>query len=178
MTAWIQAAAAVAQVVLAFVLWRATTKYVDLTAKLLSNNQAQLKQIQEGTFAVKRARLLRTRQLVNRLRTVLMDLPERLEGSGVDRKMRTTALWTDEPKELAKLVADSLPSVQSEASDVTNNIDWLSDRVGEVRRTTPEQGFRYERIDSVEWQNRRDRVLKALSSIDGVAAVAAQETDE
>lgn len=165
---WIQAGAAVAQAILAFVLWRATSKYVELTADLVATNQQQLNEVRNSRVHARHGQLVRLRQLAEQVRTLLAAFPDRLEGSGVDRSMRNLPLWDTEPRELVQLAANLLP-VAPYAHEVATNIDWIADRVRDVRKTTVEQGFRYERIDRLEWQTRRDRVLKALAGIENVA---------
>jgi hypothetical protein len=176
----VQAAAAIAQVILAFVLWRATTKYVkltaryvDLTAKLVEGNAEQLRQVRARDILARRADLVRIRQLVDSVGTSLRALPPEMKGSGVDSKMRTAPLWSREDvDELARLTANALPAAQHHARALVPNLDWLADRVGEVRSTTRESGFRYERLDADRWQVTMASLTAALDGIDAEANLA------
>jgi hypothetical protein len=139
----VQALTALAQVALAFALWRATTRYVGITNDQLTELRAQQARLSQRESGAARA-------AISRIKSVLRDLPQSLPEGYAKMDLDPAPRWSESDLELALGVSDRLAPV-AEGLRLREHLDGLS-RIRTRYTAAPDSVPMTSRIDQVEWQ--------------------------
>ena len=154
----VQALAAVAQVGLAFVLWRATTRYVGITSEQLSELREQQSRLSQREASAARA-------AISRIKTVLRDLPQSLPEGYAKMDLDPAPRWSEHDVELAIGTSDRLAPVP-EGIRLREHLDAL-ERIRSRYASTPEPVPTTSGVDRLEWQERIQQAKTVLLAMDG-----------
>jgi hypothetical protein len=161
--AWIQSLAAIAQVILAFVLWRTTLKYVRLTHDLSKAADKQLAFLRETDVYARRADLVDLAALCGRLKESLDELPIEGNEKGWGARLKTAPLWSsDDVRRLSALAAKTGIEFADAAAAVGNDLIWIRDQLLPVREENPGVGFH---IGNFRWDEYRPRLVSAREGL-------------
>lgn len=142
----IQALASLVTVLATVALVLVTWRYVRLTAALATAARQQVT-VAEGAVLARQRELL---ALVKRLRTALGSLPAEI---GDAEKIRHSTLWDSQDlANLERLSAELDRESGEHAALASNSMNWLADRVAEVRATPRLQGVNWGSFPWPQWE--------------------------
>lgn len=164
--AWIQAFAAIAQVVLAFVLWRATSRYVGLTQQLSFAADRQLDILRLAQAHTRRSDLVELSALCQRLVASMRELPETGQTPNWGTALITAPLWSvEDTNTLAKLAAKAGQEYAHRVALVVNDLEWLRVQLQVVRAEDPRLGYALSNFPWEPYVVRRTRAVKELENM-------------
>lgn len=176
---WVQAAASI-------ILACITGYYVKLTKHIAASASAQADLMEkQREFMERQVRLDRERRFwavlvrITRLNSALTALPAEPQN-GHDRLIRNCPIWSsNELESFADHAAQLGDAIALIASDVANNLNWLGQKVADVRATHVNTGFVYTNFPWQEWLTHWSDAQDGLARIDAAvrdALVAADVT--
>lgn len=168
--AWIQAFAAIAQVVLAFVLWRATSRYVNLTQDLSVAAERQLTLLRQTQDHSRRSDLIELSALCGRIMSSIEELPQTTQTYSWGTALRNAPIWNDSDMgTLANLAAKAGPTYAHRLATVINDLEWIRTQLLIVRAEDPSLGYA---LSSFPWGPYSDRHARAASELAKVKALS------
>lgn len=178
--AWIQAIAALAQVGLAFVLWLATSRYVDLTRDLSVAAERQLVLLRHAQEHARRSDLVELAALCGRIRASMDELPQSTETHSWGTALRNAPLWSiSDMGKLASLAAKAGPIYAHRLALVANDLEWIRAQLQIVRAENPSLGYAMSSFPWEAYSARKARALVELREVqDLVTNDAAAGADE
>lgn len=163
---WIQAIAAVVQAAVAIVLYRVTKQYVDLTRTLAETSSEQLRLATEERNAAARLALEEMRTRAHYLGNLVSSLPRSQDRGGHERLLREFPIWSpDEVRALVDMGLRAGGQYSVAATEVSENLSWMSAIVMQVKNTDPQLGYQWGHFNWPEWDRRWNRAVSALSTL-------------
>jgi hypothetical protein len=163
----LQAVAAVAAALFAWLLYRVTREYVFLTRTMARAAEAQVAHLQTALQGQRRDSLIELLELVRTLRERVNALPDSINSGSLDKAFRSSPLWTDDHLRSLRQLSLSLgPSGASAATSVESAMSRLLEQVVRIRSTSVSHGFRYDQMDWSAWSRARGSALDALGTLE------------
>src|SRR5262245_33110831 len=161
--ALIQASGAILQATVTVVLVVsvvANARHIKQLAEITAA-QTHDAQARERRDAVRRT--ARTEQLALQIRSMVEAFPELIRDGASERVWREAPVWTpDESREVARTAGEIDPANADDWRLVVQDLAWLLERIDAVRATSPAHRYDFSRMDVVQWNERRDRVIGQL----------------